>query len=108
MSGFDDREKAEEAKYAHDEALKFKVEARRNKLLGQWAAEQLGLSAASEVEAYAKEVIASDFEEAGDEDVFRKVTADFAEKSVAVSEADLRAKMKALYVVADEQVKNEG
>lgn len=97
MSGFDDREKAAEAKFAHDEATKFKIEARRNKFLGQWAAEQMGITAASEIDAYAKEVIASDFEELGDEDVFRKVRADFDAKNVSVSDDDLRAKMKELY-----------
>jgi hypothetical protein len=104
MSTFDDREKAQEAKYAHDAELMFKAEARRNKLLGEWAAELMGRDAA----AYAKEVIASDFEEAGDEDVFRKVTADFAASNVDVSEADLRAKMVELKGIANEQVQNEG
>ena len=97
MSGFDDREKAAEAKFAHDEATKFKIEARRNKLLGEWAAGLMGISAASEVDAYAKEVIASDFEEQGDEDVFRKVRADFDAKNVSVSDDELRGKMKELY-----------
>ncbi|MGJ8527698.1 DUF1476 domain-containing protein [Maritalea sp.] len=105
MSGLDDRKKAEEARYAHDEALKFKIEARRNKLLGQWAAGQMGISAASEIDAYAAAVIASDFEEAGDEDVFRKVRGDFDAKNVAMSDDDLRAKMRSLYVEAEEQVK---
>ena len=72
MSGFDDRKKGQEAKFAHDAELRFKAEARRNKLLGMWAAEQLGLSG-TEANAYAAEVVASDFAEAGDEDVFRKV-----------------------------------
>jgi len=97
MAGFDDREKAAEAKFVHDEATKFKIEARRNKLLGHWAAEQMGITAASEVDVYAKEVIASDFEELGDEDVFRKVRADLDAKSVAISDDDLRAKMRSLY-----------
>jgi hypothetical protein len=97
MSGFDDREKAAEAKFVHDEATKFKIEARRNKLLGQWAAEQLGKTAQSDVDAYVGEVISSDFEEAGDEDVFRKVRADFDAAGVAISDDDLRAKMKTLY-----------
>ncbi|GLQ18774.1 DUF1476 domain-containing protein [Maritalea porphyrae] len=105
MSGFDDREKAAEAKFVHDEATKFKIEARRNKLLGQWAAEQLGMSAASEIEAYVGEVISSDFEEAGDEDVFRKVRGDFDAKGVSISDDDLRSKMKSLYAEVAETFK---
>jgi len=97
MSGFKDREKAAEAKYVHDEATKFKIEARRNKFLGIWAAEQLGITDAAEVDAYVGEVIASDFEEAGDEDVFRKVRGDFEAKGVSISDDDLHAKMRTLY-----------
>jgi hypothetical protein len=97
MSGFKDREKAAEAKFVHDEATKFKIEARRNKILGQWAAEQLGITAASEIETYVGEVIASDFEEAGDEDVFRKIRADFDAKGVTISDDDLHGKMRTLY-----------
>ncbi len=108
MSGFDDREKSEEARFAHDAELNFKIEARRNKLLGQWAAEQMGISAASEVDAYAKEVIASDFEEAGDEDVFRKVRGDLDAKNVSISDDELRAKMKSLHTEAGEQLKSTG
>ena len=76
MSNFDDREKAQEAKYAHDQEISFKANARRNKLLGLWVAEQLGLSGDA-ADAYAREVIESDFEEPGDEDVFRKVCSYF-------------------------------
>lgn len=97
MSGFDDREKAAEAKFAHDEATKFKIEARRNKHLGLWAAEQLGKTEQADIDAYVGEVISSDFEEAGDEDVFRKVRADFDAAGVAISDDELRAKMKSLY-----------
>lgn len=104
MSTFNDREKAQEAKFAHDAELEFKAEARRNKLLGEWAAGLMGRDAA----AYAKEVIASDFEEAGDEDVYRKVSGDLAASSANVSEADLRAKMAELKSVAIEQVQKEG
>ena len=76
MTTFDKRKDAYENKFAHDEALRFKAEARRNKLLGLWAAELLGKSG-EEADAYAREVVRSDFEEAGDEDVFRKVRGDF-------------------------------
>ena len=105
MAGFDDREKAEEAKYAHDEALKFRIEARRNKLLGLWAAGLLGKTDDADVSAYVTEVVASDFEEAGDEDVYRKVSGDFKAAGVNVSEADLREKMSTLYLKAEMQVK---
>jgi len=105
MSTFNDREKAQEAKFAHDAELRFKAEARRNKLLGLWAAELMGHS---DPEAYAAEVIASDFEEAGDEDVFRKISGDFQDKGATVSEADIRAKMVELTAVAQQQILAEG
>ena len=100
MSGFDDRKNAFENKFAHDEELKFRIEARRNKLLGLWAAEILG----KDGDAYAKEVIASDFEEAGDEDVFNKVRADLGDD---VSDKDIREKMVWLLGVAEEQITSE-
>jgi len=100
MSGFDDRKNAFENKFAHDEELKFRIEARRNKLLGLWAAEILG----KDGDAYAKEVIASDFEEAGDEDVFNKVRADLG---ADVSDDDIREKMVWLLGVAEEQITSE-
>ena len=100
MSSFDDRKNAFENKFAHDEELKFKIEARRNKLLGLWAAEILG----KDGDAYAKEVIASDFEEAGDEDVFNKVRADLGDD---VSDDDIREKMVWLLGVAEEQITSE-
>ncbi|GAB5458888.1 MAG: DUF1476 domain-containing protein [Henriciella sp.] len=103
MSGFDDRERAEEAKFVLDEATNFKVMARRNKLLGLWAAEFLGLTG-DDVEAYAKTVVLSDLEEAGDEDVFRKVRADFDEKHIDMSDTRLREQMAELLPVAREQV----
>lgn len=103
MSGFDDRERAEEAKFVLDEATNFKVMARRNKLLGLWAAEFLGLTG-DDVEAYAKTVVLSDLEEAGDEDVFRKVRADFDEKHIDMSDIRLREQMSELLPVAREQV----
>lgn len=101
MAGFDDREKAHEAKFAHDEALRFKAEARRNKLLGLWAAELLGHD---NPDSYAGEVIAADFEEAGDDDVFRKVAGDFKAKGVSISDEDLRSKMIELMGQAIEEV----
>jgi len=90
MASFDDRRETFEAKFAHDETLRFKATARRNRLLGLWAAEQLGKT---DAEAYANAVIASDFEEAGDEDVLRKVKADFDAAGVAITAEALRAKM---------------
>ncbi len=104
--GFDDRKKAYEEKFAHDEALRFKAEARRNKLLGLWVAELLGLSGA-EAEAYAKEVVMADLEEPGSEDVFRKVRADLDAKGVDISDHRIRHRMEELLVEAMEQIKNE-
>ncbi len=103
MSGISDREKAFENKFAHDQELKFKAEARRNKLLGLWAA---GLLSKPDAAAYAAEVVASDFEEAGDEDVFRKVKSDFDAAGVAMSDEALRAKMLELLGEAVAQVQN--
>ena len=107
MSGFDDRRKGQEGKFAHDAELRFKAEARRNKLLGLWAAEHMGLSE-EHAKEYAAEVVASDFEEAGDEDVFRKVSADLKAKGASVSDDMIRAKMAELTAVAREQVLTEG
>lgn len=102
MSGLDKRQEGFEKKFALDEEQKFKAEARRNKLLGLWAAEQLGKTG-DEAAAYAKEVVASDFDEAGDADVHRKVAGDLAAKGI--SEADVRKKMDALMLEAAAQVK---
>jgi len=106
MTTFDDREKAFENKYAHDAEMQFKAEARRNRLLGLWAAEKLGLAGA-EADAYAKSVVIADLKEAGDEDVYRKVKADFDAKGVAVTEAELRKRMSDLRVEAKSQVMSE-
>lgn len=103
---FKNRGKAEEARWAHDEALRFKVVARRNKLLGLWAAEQMGISGA-EAGEYAKSVIAADFEEAGDEDVFRKIRKDFDARSVVRSDHAIRRQMEELLALAVEQVTTE-
>ena len=102
-NNFDDRKKSFENKFAHDAELKFKVEARRNRLLGEWAGEILGKEGEAR-KAYATEVVKSDFEEAGDEDVFRKVTGDLGEK---VPAAEVRAKMEALMIEAKSQVMSE-
>jgi hypothetical protein len=104
MSTFDKREEGFEKKYALDEEQKFKAEARRNRLLGMWAAEKLGLTGDA-VTAYAKEVVASDFEEAGDGDVLRKVLGDLTAKGIAMTEPELRAKMDELMAAAIMQVK---
>lgn len=104
MSTFDKREEGFEKKFAHDEELRFKATARRNKLLGLWAAEKLGKSGA-DAEAYAKEVVMSDFEEAGDDDVFRKVKADFDAAGVAQSEHQIRRTMDELMATAIDQIK---
>ncbi|MEO0467083.1 MAG: DUF1476 domain-containing protein [Pseudomonadota bacterium] len=103
MSGFDDRERAEEAKYALDQETQFKVMARRNKLLGLWAAELLGKTDA-DAEAYAKAVVLSDLEEAGDDDVLRKVRGDFEAAGIDRTEAQIREQMAGLMPVAREQI----
>jgi hypothetical protein len=99
MTDFNDRERAEEAKYALDEDMLFRVTARRNKLLGKWAAEQMGLSAV-ETEAYAKAVVQADFEEAGDEDVIRKLLGDLISAGVEVDEAAVRSAVDAKMIEA--------
>ena len=104
MASLEERGESFEKKFAHDEELKFKAEARRNKLLGEWAAGQLGRD---DAEAYAKEVIMSDFEEAGDDDVFRKIRADFDAAGVSVSDEDIRSKMSELLATAVEQIQSE-
>ncbi len=103
MTTFDDRENAFEAKFAHDEEMRFKAEARRNKLLGLWVAELLGKSG-DEAAAYARDVIAADFEEAGDEDVYRKVAGDLDGRA---DEMTIRAKMAELMIEAKRQIMSE-
>jgi hypothetical protein len=103
MSTFDDRERAEEARYALDQETQFKVMARRNKLLGLWAADLMGLTG-SDAEAYAKTVVLSDLEEPGDEDVFRKVRGDFDTAGIDRTDARIREQMAELLPVAREQV----
>ena len=106
MTTFDKREKSFEAKYAHDQEILFKIGARRNKLLGQWMAEQLGLDGV-DAEAYAKAVIASDFEKPGDEDVFEKVWADVQSRGLSLTEAQVRQQMQDLLETARDQVTAE-
>ncbi len=101
MSSFDKRQEGFEKKFALDEEQKFKAEARRNKLLGLWAAEKLGKTG-DEAAAYAKEVVSADFEEAGDADVLRKVATDLAGKA---TEQEIRAKMDELVATAVAQIK---
>ena len=103
MTTFDDRKDAFEKKFAHDEELRFKAMARRNKLLGLWAAEKLGKSGA-EADAYAKSVVMADFQEAGDDDVLRKVKADLEAGGAAVAEGELRTRMTELLARAVEDV----
>lgn len=106
MTTFKDREKAFEDKYKHDQDLQFKVEVRRNKLLGLWAAELLGMTG-NEAQAYAKEVVAADFDEPGDADLMRKVLNDLSAKKVDMSEHRLRKKMDDLRDEAKHQIMNE-
>ncbi|SMC46883.1 DUF1476 domain-containing protein [Primorskyibacter flagellatus] len=103
MTAFDDRESAFENKFAHDEEMKFRAEARRNKLLGLWAAELLGKTG-DDANAYAREVIKSDFEEAGHEDVVRKVSGDLGDIATA---DEIRTKMADLLIVAKGQLMKE-
>ena len=106
MSQFDDRKKAAENKFSHDKELEFKATARRNKLLGQWAAKLIGMEG-EEIDAYAIQVIESDFEEAGDEDVYRKIAGDLETADVEQSEHQIRKQMEELLVTALDQVRSE-
>jgi hypothetical protein len=103
MTTFDDRENAFEAKFAHDAEMQFKAEARRNKLLGLWAADLLGKTG-DEAADYAKEVIRADFQEAGDEDVYRKVAGDLGDRA---DETTIRTKMRELLAEAKAQLLSE-
>jgi hypothetical protein len=107
MTTFDDREDRFEKAFAHDATLRFKAEARRNKLLGLWAAGLLGKEGEA-VSAYAKEVIKSDLEEAGDEDVFRKIRSDFDAANVNQSDHQIRRHMKEFMAEAIKQIQSEG
>ena len=107
MTTFDKREEGFEKQFVHDEELKFKAVARRNRMLGLWAAQILGLSGA-QAEAYAKEVVMADFEEPGDHDVFRKIRRDFDAKSIAQSDHQIRRTMDELMVKAVAEIKASG
>lgn len=106
MTTFDDRKRDAEKKFEHDEELRFKANARRNRLLGDWAAEQLGLTG-DQATAYAKDVVMADFEEPGDDDVLRKVQADFEAKGLPIDGRKIRLEMDRLMQVAFEQIMAE-
>lgn len=106
MTTFDHREKAFEDKYAHDQELQFRVVARRNKLLGLWAAQQIGKSG-EEAENYAKEVVMADFEIPGDEDVFAKVLSDLQSAGISMPQDELRVHMQNLLIDAKQQIFSE-
>ncbi len=106
MTDFRDRERGEEAKFAMDENMAFRVAARRNRLMGRWAAEQMGLTA-EETDSYAKEVIQADFEEAGDGDVIRKILGDLTAAGVDIDEAGVRAALDDKAVEARRQLMSE-
>ena len=106
MSGFDDREKSFENKYKRDQETLFRITSRRNRLLGLWAAEKFGLPDNQALD-YAKEVVLADFEEPGDEDVVRKVLADFAERGIDMDEKGLRKEMIRLMDEAGRQIEEE-
>lgn len=103
MTQFDDRERAFETKFAHDEEMKFRITARRNRLLGEWAARQMGLSDA-ESEAYAKDVVRSDFEEAGDHDVIRKVLGDLTAAGIETDEETVAEALRNKEIEARRQI----
>lgn len=106
MSTFDDRENAFESQYAHDEEMEFKAVARRNKLLGLWAAELMGITG-DDADAYAKDVVKADFEEAGHEDVFRKIRGDFDARGIEQSDHQIRHRMDQLLEDARKQIRSE-
>lgn len=106
MTDFKDRERGEEAKFAHDENMAFRIAARRNRLLGQWAAAQMGLTA-EETDAYAREVVQAEFEEGGDEDVIRKVLGDLTGAGCELDEAAVRAALEQRMIEARRQLIGE-
>lgn len=103
MTTFDDRERAFEAKFAHDNDMQFRVNARRNRLIGQWAAEKMRLTP-EEADSYAKSVVQADFEEAGDEDVIRKLLGDLTGAGVEITDAEIRAAMELNLIEARRQL----
>ena len=106
MTQFDDRERAFETKFAHDEAMNFRIVARRNRLLGEWAARKMGLSE-EETASYAKDVVRADFEEAGDEDVIRKVLGDLTAAGIETDDAEIREAIGHKMVEAKRQIMQE-
>ena len=106
MATFDDRQKGFEQKYKHDKELEFKINARRNKLLGLWAAKEMGIPD-GEADAYAKTVVLADFEKPGDDDVMQKIIGDFKQKGVEISEHRVRKHMTELLETARQQVIGE-
>ncbi|HET9459085.1 MAG TPA: DUF1476 domain-containing protein [Sphingomicrobium sp.] len=106
MTQFDDRERAFETKFAHDEQMNFRIVARRNRLLGEWAARKMGLSE-EETASYAKDVVRADFEEAGDEDVIRKVLGDLTAAGVEVGDEEIREALAHKLVEAKRQIMQE-
>lgn len=106
MTQFDDRERAFETKFAHDEAMNFRIVARRNRLLGEWAARKMGLSE-EETASYAKDVVRADFEEAGDEDVIRKVLGDLTAAGIEIDDAEIREAIGHKMVEAKRQIMQE-
>lgn len=106
MTDFKDRERGEEAHFAHDQDMLFRISARRNRLLGQWAAEKMGLTA-TEAESYGKSVVQADFEEAGDEDVVRKLIGDLTAAGLDTSDAQVREALLACQVEARRQLMGE-
>ncbi|MEL6238763.1 MAG: DUF1476 domain-containing protein [Pseudomonadota bacterium] len=107
MTDFNDRKRAEEAKFAADGETAFKIAARRNRLLGEWAAGLMNLTQ-EETDAYKKSVVQADFEEAGDEDVIRKLLGDLTSADTSVTEADIRAKLDEMAIEAKRQLMSEG
>lgn len=106
MSTFDDREKGFERKFAHDAEMQFKAEARRNRLLGRWAAERMGITG-DDAETYAADVVKADFEEPSHEDVYRKVAGDFEARGVSITEAEIREHMARFLAEAKAQLLEE-
>jgi hypothetical protein len=106
MTTFNDRERAEEAKFTHDADVLFRIQARRNKLLGQWAAERMDLDSA-ETESYARSVVQAEFEESGDEDVIRKVLGDLLLAGLDVTETEIRRALETNAVEARRQLLGE-
>ncbi len=106
MGVFDDREKAQENKYFHDADLKFRAVSRRNKLFGQWAAQELAIKA-SDIDNYVLEVVRADFQEAGDQDLLRKVAGDFKAKGKTISDGDLKARLEVCMRKAIKQLEAE-